>query len=87
MRVLHPEINRVIWFGSWANGLPTPGSDVDLCPILASSDKSFRERVVAYFPVGFPVGIDLFPYTLDEFDRLADYSPGWRKAILAGQDL
>jgi hypothetical protein len=43
--------------------------------------------VVAYLPVGFLVGIDLFPYTFDEFDRLADYSPGWRKAILAGQDL
>jgi predicted nucleotidyltransferase len=83
LRALHPEVERVIWFGSWVNGLPAPGGDVDLCLVLASSDKPFRERVADYLPVG----IDLFPYTSDEFDRLADDAPGWRRAILAGQDL
>jgi predicted nucleotidyltransferase len=87
LRAMHPEIERIIWFGSWVTGRPTPGSDVDLCLILASSDKSLRERVVDFLPVGFPVGIDLFPYTRDEFDRLADHSPGWKRTILTGQDV
>jgi uncharacterized protein len=87
LRTLHPEIQRIIWFGSWVTGRPTPGSDVDLCLILASSDKSPRERVADFLPVGFPVGIDLFPYTREEFDRMGDYSSGWREAILAGREI
>ena len=87
LRARHPEIERIIWFGSWVTGRPTPGSDVDLCLILRSSDKQRRNRVADFLPVGFPVGIDLFPYTREEFDRLADNSPGWMRAILSGKDL
>lgn len=87
LRELHPEVERVIWFGSWVTGRPMPGSDVDLCLILGSSDKLLRERVADFLPVGFPVGVDLFPYTREEFDRLADSSPGWRQAILAGREI
>lgn len=87
LRAMHPEVERVIWFGSWVNGLPTPGSDVDLCLIMGSSDKPWRDRLADFLPVGFPVGIDLFPYTRDEFDRLADHSPGWSRAILSGREV
>ena len=73
----HSEIERVIWFGSWVNGLPTPGSDVDICLILSASDKPIRERSVKYLPVGFPVGMDLFAYTRAEFERLREKSPTW----------
>jgi predicted nucleotidyltransferase len=87
LREEHPEVERVIWFGSWVNGLPTPGSDVDLCLILSSADKPLRERRPDYLPVGFPVGIDLFPYTQTEFERLRHESPGWYAAILSGRDV
>ena len=87
LRKDHPEIRRVIWFGSWVNGIPTPGSDVDLCLILSSSDKSMRDRVPDYLPVGFPVGIDLFPYTDEEFRRLKKRSPSWHATILSGEEL
>ena len=30
---------RAIWFGSRVNGIPAPGSDVDLCLVLARSEK------------------------------------------------
>ena len=83
----HPSIRRVIWFGSWVGGLPSPGSDVDLCIVLADSDKPMRERIPDFLPVGFPVGIDLFPYTEREFDALAERSPAWHHAILAGRDV
>lgn len=84
IRKQHPEVERVTWFGSWVTGLPAPGSDVDLCLILSSSDKPPRDRVPDYLPLGFPVGVDLFAYTKDEFERLRISSPGWYKAITSG---
>lgn len=87
LRKKHPEVKQVIWFGSWVTGLPVAGSDVDLCLILSSSDKPFRERIPDYLPIGFPVGIDLFPYTQAEFERLRQQSPGWYKSITSGLEM
>ncbi|MGQ9876635.1 MAG: nucleotidyltransferase domain-containing protein [Chloroflexus sp.] len=87
LRLEHPEIERVIWFGSWVNGLPSPGSDVALCLIVSATDKPQRERVADFLPVGFPVGIDLFVYTREEFVRLQEVHPGWHASIIAGREL
>ena len=87
LRVQYPEIERVIWFGSWVTGLPMPGSDVDLCLILSSSDRAPRDRIPDYLPVGFPVGGDLFAYTQAELGRLRETSPGWYQAIAAGREI
>jgi predicted nucleotidyltransferase len=87
LREQHPEIEQVIWFGSWVSGLPTPGSDVDLCLVVSSSDQPQQDRAPGYLPVGFPVGIDLFVYTRTEFERLPRTSPGWYRAIAAGKEL
>ncbi len=81
------EIERVFWFGSWVNGLPSPGSDVDLCLILSTSDKPRRERITDFLPCGFPVGIDLFIYTREEFERLQKASPAWYRAICSGREI
>ena len=54
---------------------------------VAGSDKPFRERIGDYLPFGFPVGLDLFPYTLAEFERLRAERPSWYRAIAAGVDL
>ena len=87
LRKDHPEVERVIWFGSWVNGLPTPGSDVDICLIISSSDKAMRERIPDYLPRGFPVGIELFPYTVDEFEELSHKSTTFYQAIISGKEL
>jgi hypothetical protein len=87
LREQHSQIQRIIWFGSWVSGLPSPGSDVDICLILASSDKSPRDRISDYLPLGFPVGIDLFAYTQEEFDQLPYKSPGWYEAIMSGIEI
>ncbi|GIW91867.1 MAG: hypothetical protein KatS3mg109_2299 [Pirellulaceae bacterium] len=71
LRAKHPEIERILWFGSWVNGIPRPGSDVDLCLIISSTATPMHERAAAYLPVGFPVGIDLFVYMRAEFEQLA----------------
>ena len=87
LRSLHPEIERVIWFGSWVSGLPSPGSDVDLCLIVSATDKIPRDRSSGYLPLGFPVGVDLVVYTPDELERLRESSPGWYTAITSGKEI
>jgi predicted nucleotidyltransferase len=87
LRAKHPEIQQVIWFGSWVTGIPLPGSDVDLCLILSGSDKPPRERIPEYLPVGFPVGVDLFAYTQTEFEQLKETSPGWYETITSGRKI
>jgi predicted nucleotidyltransferase len=81
------EVRRIVWFGSRVNGNPTPGSDVDVCLVLTCADKPFRDRAADYLPLGFPVGLDLFPYTVDELDQLRRDHPSWHRAITAGVDL
>jgi hypothetical protein len=66
----HPELEEVVLFGSLVSGTPVPGSDVDLLLILASSDRPFRERIPLFLPGKFPVGMDVFPYTRTEIERM-----------------
>ena len=87
LRNEHPNVKQVIWFGSRVSGLPTPGSGVDLCIIIDSSNKPRHDRVPEYLPVGFPVGIDLFVYTQAEFSRLKHSSPAWYQVIMTGREL
>ena len=58
IEVVQPQ--KVILFGSYAYGNPTPDSDVDLL-IVWDTDKPRRERVVAVslalYPRRFPVDI------------------------------
>jgi predicted nucleotidyltransferase len=58
IREINPE--KIILFGSYAYGRPTPDSDVDLL-IVWDTDKSRRERVVTIslllYPRLFPVDI------------------------------
>ena len=80
-------MRRIIWFGSRVNGTPAPSSDVDVCVVLAGSSRPVRDRVGDYLPFGFPVGIDLFPYTEAELERLKSEHPSWYAAITSGIDL
>ena len=82
-----PEVRRIIWFGSRVNGTPAPGSDVDVCIVLSGSSRSVRDRLGDYLPFGFPVGVDLFPYTERELERLKSERPAWYAAITSGIDL
>ena len=80
-------MRRIIWFGSRVNGTPTPASDVDVCVVISGSNKMLRDRIGDYLPFGFPVGMDLFPYTEEELDRLKSEHPSWYAAINSGIDL
>lgn len=56
----------VILFGSLARGDQTAASDADVVVILAESSLPFRERIPSLLPSGLGIGVDLFPYTLEE---------------------
>jgi uncharacterized protein len=68
IEVLHPE--KIILFGSYANGNPTPDSDVDLLVIM-ETDAISKERSWAVsrllLPRTFPV--DILVRTPQEIDR------------------
>ncbi len=87
LRQDHPEVERVIWFGSWVTGLPVPGSDVDIVLIISSSKMPPRDRSSKYLPERFPVGVDLFAYTQAEFEHLRKHAPGMYEAISTGIDV
>ncbi len=66
----HPELEEVILFGSMVSGTPVPGSDVDLLLVLCASDRWFVDRIPLFLPTGFPVGMDVFPYTRAELEQM-----------------
>ncbi len=61
-----PEVLEVYLCGSWAKGTYTPYSDVDLLVMVRESALPPRERIPAYLPSRFPVGVDVFVYTPEE---------------------
>jgi len=87
LRSENPGIRRIIWFGSWINGIPGPKSDVDLCVILESSDKAFRDRIPELLPERFPTGLDIIPYTEEEFLKLEKTHPAWYRCLSAGREV
>jgi len=76
----NPEIERIILFGSLAQGRAIPGSDADLLIILTRIEKPFLERIGEWLMkirIDFPV--DVFPYTQEEL-----HTPLAREALKNG---
>ena len=88
MAASHPEIERVVLFGSLARGDAVPGSDADLLIVLGKSDLPFLERIPRYMPSGVGIGVDVFPYTREEFELMLKEGNRLVKSALAeGIDL
>ena len=66
----HPEIERIVLFGSLARGDAVPGSDADLLIVVSHSDEAFLERTMRYRPTGVDVGVDVVAYTREELAAL-----------------
>ncbi len=77
------DIEEIVIFGSFTKGTYAPGSDIDLLVVLTWSDQPVRDRIPGLLPGAFPVGIDLFPYTRKELERLV--SPGLLREMRASQ--
>jgi len=66
----HSSIEKVIVFGSFIRGESVPGSDIDLLIILKKSKTPFSKRISQYMPSNFPIGMDVFPYTKREIEKM-----------------
>lgn len=83
-----PEIERIVLFGSVAQGRAVPGSDADLLIVLQHSAERFLDRIPRFLPSRFPISVDVFPYTRAELERmLAEGNPFIRRALAEGIEL
>lgn len=83
-----PNVRAVILFGSYARGQAVPGSDVDLLIVLDRDPRPARDRIPDYLPDGFPVGIDVIPWTCAELEeRRARHDRLATRALTEGEFL
>lgn len=83
LREQHPEIEKVLVFGSLMRGDCVPGSDVDLLVVLRESIVPFLERIPRYTPSSFPVSVDVFPYTREELEHMLSEGNMFIQQVLA----
>ena len=64
------DVEKVILFGSYANGTATDQSDIDLL-VVANIDMPYIEKCCAVRNVigGFPAGFDLTVKTPQEYEK------------------
>src|SRR5437899_1833635 len=81
----HPEVTRVILFGSFARQDFGVRSDLDLLIVLKSSRLPVRERVWDFLEECSNYPTDVFPLTEAELDaHLKNGDPFWTRALLEG---
>lgn len=68
---VHPELVRIGYFGSMANGTWGFGSDVDLVAVVRESKRPMIERPLDWDTTPLPVPADLLVYTEEEFAQIA----------------
>ncbi len=82
LKRMRPEVERVGYFGSYANDTYGPASDVDLLIILRQSDKRFLDRIPDFLPDNLSICCDVFPYTREEIGKMKQEYPPWIRHVL-----
>ena len=84
----HPEVEKIIVFGSFIRDEAVPGSDLDLLIILSDSQIPLMERIPRFLPSSFPIPVDVFPYTKKEVEMMLEEGNLFIKRALAeGKEL
>jgi len=78
----HSEVERVGFFGSYANDTYGPASDVDLLIILRKSGKRFLDRIPEFLPDKLSICCDVFPYTSEEIENMKQDGNPWIRHLL-----
>lgn len=84
------EVQRVIWYGSYVTGVPTPRSDADLCIVVrddsVAANAPRHARGADYLPAfATPVPFDIAVLTTSEYAALAEWAPEWTAALASGR--
>jgi len=69
------NVASVVLFGSIARGDATAASDANVLILLHASSRDFLQRIPQFLPVSLGIGVDVFPYTIEEAARALD--EGW----------
>ncbi len=78
----HPEVTRILLFGSFARGDFGTRSDMDLLIVLKSSDLPIRDRIAEFLKNCSEYPTDVFPLTEMELEtRLKSSDPFWVRAL------
>lgn len=77
----HPEAIRIGYFGSYARGDWSVGSDVDLIAIVRDSSRPFGERAIEWDLLNLPVPADLLVYTGAEWSSLESEDSSFARAV------
>lgn len=67
-----PELIRLGFFGSYANGTWGVGSDLDLVGVVSESNAPFERRALSWNLTDLPVPAEILIYTSSEWDRLME---------------
>jgi predicted nucleotidyltransferase len=76
---LHPAVQRIGCFGSYARGDWGMGSDVDLLILVNHTDLPFERRALLFDASGLPVPADVLVYTVEEWNNLQTNSASVRR--------
>ena len=65
------NVQKIVLFGSFAEDRAVPGSDVDILIITKADSRRFIDRIMYYLDAfsELGIGVDVFPYTVDELDN------------------
>jgi hypothetical protein len=75
--VEHAELEEIIVFGSFSTGNFVPGSDLDVCLLVAGSKP--RRDPAEFMPARFPVPLELFVFSHTDVEQPAS-PPIWKAA-------
>jgi len=77
------DVAAVGYFGSYAKKSFVPGSDLDVLIVLRRSPfPRFFDRVPDLYPDSFPVGVDIFAYTIEELREMQARKNAWIGHVL-----
>ncbi|WP_218969834.1 nucleotidyltransferase family protein [Thermodesulfatator atlanticus] len=64
------NVCRIGVFGSYSRNDAGVGSDLDVVIILRQTDKPFYRRGTEFYPLDFPVPVDLLVYNEKEWQKM-----------------
>jgi predicted nucleotidyltransferase len=76
----HPDILRIGYFGSYARGDWSVGSDLDVILILEECEAPFERRALDWDFITLPVPVDVLVYSEQEWEGLAAIGGRFRQA-------
>ena len=66
------DVVKLGYFGSYARGDWSVGSDLDLVIVLSNAQECFERRAADFDTTDLPVPVDLLVYTMNEWENMKD---------------